>query len=595
MKANDKKQKNLGEVFRIFGKIYQESKPWRKWLIIAFILAILGVILRLFGPMLLGKITTSVVESVSAGKGIIWHEVNSLLVLLAIISIFSALFSYVQSVIMTKVSVRLTKRLRMKILDKIATLPMAYFDRVKIGDVMSRMSNDVDEMASEFSYALSMNLSAIVRLAGVLIMMLLMSPILTVVTLIIMSISMIIVKATAEKAQKLVRMERKLVGSLNSKIEESYTGLLLIKANSREKKTIEEFNKTNEELAKTVYGRSLFSSLALPIVDIFTAINFIAVCILGGMSVISGKMAIGEMQAFIQYSEHFRNPITMLANMFSTIQRIAAAAERVFDFLAEEEEVNEDNNRNIEQKQIKGEVEFRNVCFSYDDKPIIKNFSCKINAGMKVAIVGPTGAGKTTIINLLTRFYEPNSGYITIDNIPIKDIKREQVRKMFGMVLQDTWLFSGTIYDNLKYGVVEDISEKTVTKILEKIGILHIVSALPNGIKTKISEDSDNISAGEKQLLTIARAIIADPPMIILDEATSNVDTRAEQLIQDAFAKLTTGKTSFIIAHRLSTIREADLILVMKDGNIVEQGKHDELIAMNGNYAELYNSQFTEE
>jgi ATP-binding cassette subfamily B protein len=352
----------------------------------------------------------------------------------------------------------------------------------------------------------------------------------------------------------------------------------------------------NNALYEASWKSQFLGTLPFPITHIFTHLAYILICILGGFFAISGKITIGNVQAFIQYVGQFNRPITEVAQLSATIQQIMAAAERVFEFLDAEELPSEESiDSRVEADEIAGEVEFHDVSFSYDkEKPVIRHFSAKIQPGMQVAIVGPTGAGKTTIVNLLMRFYEPDSGYITIDGKPIREMKRSDVRKLFGMVLQDTWLFSGSILNNLKYGAGKNIPASEVEKAIRTVGIEHFIDSLPKGLETEIDEDSDNISAGEKQLLTIARAMVAKPPMMILDEATSNVDTRTEQMIQDAFSKLTKGRTSFVIAHRLSTIRNADLILVMKDGNIIEQGNHEELLSMNGFYAELYNSQFSD-
>jgi ATP-binding cassette subfamily B protein len=433
--------------------------------------------------------------------------------------------------------------------------------------------------------------TSVVTIIGILAMMFFISIPLSLVAIIAIPASMVFVRRVAEKAQKHFKKQRTILGELNSRIEEDYTGQLIIKANTHEKKTLEEFKARNDALYEASWKSQFFGALPFPITHIFTHFAYILICILGGFFAIAGKITIGNVQAFIQYVGQFNRPITEVAQLSATIQQIMAAAERVFEFLdAEELPVEDFEDSGMTSETVSGEVEFHDISFSYDKKkPVIRNFSAKIKPGMQVAIVGPTGAGKTTIVNLLMRFYEPDSGYITIDGKPIREMKRSEVRKLFGMVLQDTWLFSGTILNNLKYGAGRNIPESEVKKAIKTVSIEHFIDSLPKGLMTEIDEDSDNISAGEKQLLTIARAMVANPPMIILDEATSNVDTRTEQMIQDAFSKLMKGRTSFVIAHRLSTIRNADLILVMKDGNIIEQGRHDELLAMNGFYAELYN------
>lgn len=394
-------------------------------------------------------------------------------------------------------------------------------------------------------------------------------------------------------AQKYFKKQQDTLGILNSEIEEDYSGGIIIKSNSYEGAALAEFNKTNNELARVARKAQVFSSLSFPVTHIFTNLGYAAVCVLGGIFVVQGRINIGDIQAFVQYVSRFNRPITEIASTTSTIQALLAASERVFDFLNEPEE-EPDLIPAMTIDNVRGEVEFHDVYFGYSEKtPVIRNFSIKVKPGMKVAIVGPTGAGKTTLINLLMRFYEPNSGYISVDGVPTSQMKRADVRKMFGMVLQDTWLFSGSIEENLRYGNLE-ASLDDIKKASKACSVNHIIEALPRGYRSIISEDSDNISAGEKQLLTIARAMIANPPMMILDEATSNVDTRTEQLIQESFEKLTKGRTSFVIAHRLSTIRNSDLILVMRDGAIVEQGTHASLLKAGGFYAELYNSQFAE-
>ena len=588
------KPKNLKKAVKRF---YTEIKPWRKQLIATIVLSAVGVLLTVFGPMILGLMTTSAIRGIGSGKGINWGEIVTLLIILVSLYVVSAIISYVQGLILTRISAKMTKKMREQILDKISRLPMSYFDKVKIGDVMSRMTNDVDAVAGELSNTINEIVTSVVTVVGILGMMLLISIPLSAIAVVAIPISTIFVKRVAEKAQKHFRAQRTILGNLNSRIEEDYTGQLIIKANTHEEKTLSEFQEANKNLYNATWKSQFFGSLPFPITHIFTHFAYILICILGGFFAISGQIAIGSVQAFIQYVNQFNRPITQIAQLSATVQQIMAAAERIFEFLDAEEESAESNDiKSFSGEMMQGEVEFHDVCFSYDkEKPVIQHFSAKIEPGMQVAIVGPTGAGKTTIVNLLMRFYEPDSGYITIDGIPIRDMKRSDVRKMFGMVLQDTWLFSGTIMNNLKYGAGKNIPDDEVKKATQTVGVDHFIDSLPQGLKTVIDEDSDNISAGEKQLLTIARAMVAEPPMMILDEATSNVDTRTEQMIQDAFAKLTKGRTSFVIAHRLSTIRNADLILVMKDGNIIEQGKHEDLLELNGFYAELYNSQFAEE
>lgn len=574
-----------------------EAKPYKKAIILAVILSVVSVLFTVFGPMILGLMTTSATTSIANGEGIKWNEIATLAIVLLSLYVLSGIIGYIKEQLLMRTSARFSKSLRGRILEKISKLEVSYFDKVKIGDVMSRMTNDVDSVSMELASTISEIATSVVTIIGILAMMLFISIPLSIVAIVAIPVSMVFVKRVAEKAQKHFKKQRTILGELNSRIEEDYTGQLIIKANTHEKKTLEEFRVKNDALYEASWKSQFFGTLPFPITHIFTHFAYILICILGGFFAIAGKITIGNVQAFIQYVGQFNRPITEVAQLSATIQQIMAAAERVFEFLDAEELSSEDFESVMKDADaVLGEVEFHNVSFSYDKKkPVIRNFSTKIMPGMQVAIVGPTGAGKTTIVNLLMRFYEPDSGYITIDGKPIREMKRSEVRKLFGMVLQDTWLFSGTIMNNLKYGAGKNIPDEEVKKAIKTVGIEHFIDSLPQGLSTVIDEDSDNISAGEKQLLTIARAMVAEPPMMILDEATSNVDTRTEQMIQDAFSKLTKGRTSFVIAHRLSTIRNSDLILVMKDGNIIEQGKHDDLLALGGFYAELYNSQFAED
>lgn len=585
------KPKNFGKVLKAFLK---DLRAWRALIIASMILTVISVVLSLFGPMILGQITTEAVNSFSATGAIDWGIITSLVIELAVLYIASAVLNYIQGVMLSVATERYGQYLRDQIIEKIARLPISYFDKNQFGDTLSRMSNDIDTVTGSLARILSEVLSDVVTIIGILVMMLTISASLALVALVTVPLSLLFISRLAKKAQGLFRTNRVTLGELNSAIEEDYAGQSIIKANSHEQISIEKFEKTNQRFYESGWKAQFLSALAYPIIHVLTNLSYAIICVLGGDMVIKGKLAIGQIQAFIQYVSQFNQPIQGVSQIASNIQSTMAAAERVFSFLEESEETPDAEPVQVVEN-VQGAVEFHQVNFGYTpDKEIIKNFSVKIKPGMQVAIVGPTGAGKTTIINLLMRFYDPISGYISIDGVPTREMKRADVRRMFGMVLQDTWLFSGTIEENLRYGntsaTMEDILRAT-----RMSSIHHFIESLPKGYKTEISEDSDNISAGEKQLLTIARAMVANPPMMILDEATSNVDTRTEQLIQEAFAKLTKGRTSFIIAHRLSTIRNSDLILVMKEGQIVEQGTHDELLVQNGFYAELYNSQFVEE
>ena len=574
-------------------KLFLSSiKPFSFWIIFAVVLAIGSAVLGLFTPKILGEMTDIAKDTFATGLD--WDALGMKITIIIILFTSSSILNYFQAYILGVVTAKYTKSLRKQILEKITRLPISYFDNHQFGDTLSCMTNDIDIIATSMSQEIADVSLSLTTLIGVMVIMLTISIPLSIVTFIVVPLSVFVVAKIAKFAQKYFKKQQATLAVLNSKIEESYSNQVIIKSNSYEKTALADFNKTNKELATTSRKAQFFASLAFPVTHIFTNLGYVAVCILGGYLVIERRISLGNLQAFIGYVSRFNRPITEVASTTSTIQSLLAASERIFNFLnADEEEPDPENNRTIEK--VKGAVVFDHVKFSYDKKhTVIKDFSANILPGQKVAIVGPTGAGKTTIINLLMRFYEPDSGSITIDDVPIDEMARADVRTMFGMVLQDTWLFSGSIEDNLRYGN-QQASLNEIEEAAKISNIHHTIKALPKGYESIISENSDNISAGEKQLLTIARAIVANPSMIILDEATSNVDTRTEQLIQAAFDKITKGRTSFIIAHRLSTIRNADLILVMKDGDIVEQGTHDALLKKNGFYAELYNSQFTDE
>lgn len=600
------KPKSLGLAAKRFS---QSLKPWILPIVVSIILAVAATVCSIFGPNILGQMTNTAVEnyqtafmeaggqmpsSEALAAAIDWGKIGQLALLLIGLFAVSAILNYIQGAILSVVSARYARKLRSQIIEKIARLPISYFDRHQIGDILARMSNDIGTVSNTLANVLTQIITSVTTLVGILIMMMTISVWLSVIALIAVPLSLVIVGLIAKKSQKFFREGQSTFGVLNSSIEEDYAGQLIIKANSHEDASIEKFQKTNARLCELTWKGNFLAQLAFPITNMFTNVSYVAICVVGGRMAIDGKLLLGSVQAFLQYVSQFNRPITEVSQITSNVQQTLAAAERVFDFLEEPEE-SPDMVPAQTIEEIRGAVEFHHVDFAYDpSKPIIRDFSVKIKPGMQVAIVGPTGAGKTTIINLLMRFYDPVSGYISIDGVPTREMKRSDVRRLFGMVLQDTWLFSGTIEENLRYGRA-GVSHEEIVKATKASSIHHFIESLPKGYKTEISEDSDNVSAGEKQLLTIARAMVANPPMMILDEATSNVDTRTEQLIQDAFAKLTHGRTSFVIAHRLSTIRNSDLILVMKEGSIVEQGTHDELLKQDGFYAELYNSQFAEE
>lgn len=599
------KPKSLSRSLKLF---LRSLRPWMIPIIFAVMLAIAATVCSIFGPKILGQMTNTAVEDyqtafIAAGgqmptpeelnDALSWGKIGSLAITLIALYVVSVILNYIQGVILSIVSAHYARKMRSEIITKIAHLPISYFDQHQIGDTLSRMSNDVGTIANTLANVLTQIITSLTAVIGILVMMMTISVWLSVIALVAVPLSLLFISLIAKKSQGYFRTAQATFGALNSTIEEDFAGQNIIRANSYEQTAIVDFNKSNNKLCEMTWKANFLSALAFPITNMFTNLSYVAICVVGGRMAIDGKLLIGNIQAFLQYVSQFNRPITEVSQIASNIQQTLAAAERIFDFLAEPEET-PDSDPALEIQSVKGAVGFHHVNFSYDkERPIIRDFSVKIEPGMQVAIVGPTGAGKTTIINLLMRFYDPDSGYITIDGVPTKEMKRSDVRRLFGMVLQDTWLFSGTIEENLKYGNTSAMHEEIV-RATEASNTHHFIESLPHGYRTMISEDSDNISAGEKQLLTIARAMIANPPMMILDEATSNVDTRTEQLIQDAFAKLTHGRTSFVIAHRLSTIRNSDLILVMRDGNIVEQGTHDQLLAEGGFYAELYNSQFTD-
>ena len=581
------KPKNMRTSFKVFLK---SIRKYRWAIALAVLLTVASAVLGLFIPKILGDMTTIAVNSY---PDLDWSALGGKAILVIVLFVTSAALGYGQAYILAVVSAKYTRDLREQIIEKIFRMPIAYFDKHQYGDTLSRMSNDVDVITTSMSQEIADVSMSLTTLVGVIIVMLTISVPLSLISFIVVPLSVLVVGRIMRFAQKYFREQQNTLGLLNSKIEEDYSGEVVIKANSYEESALADFNQTNEKLAVATRRAQVFSSLSFPVTHIFTNLGYVAVCVLGGVFVIEGNITIGDIQAFIQYVSRFNRPITEIASTTSTLQALLAASERVFEFLNEsEEEPDASPARTIDE--IRGAVEFHDVCFEYlPGQPVIRDFSVKVKPGMNVAIVGPTGAGKTTIINLLMRFYEPTSGYITIDGVPIREMRRADVRRLFGMVLQDTWLFSGTVAENLRYGKLS-ASLIEIRKAAKASNVDHIIEALPKSYKSEISEDSDNISAGEKQLLTIARAMVANPPMMILDEATSNVDTRTEQLIQDSFEKLTSGRTSFVIAHRLSTIRNADLILVMRDGAIVESGDHASLLRAGGFYAELYNSQFAE-
>ena len=566
-------------------------------LIIVIIFAIGSTIFTIVGPKILGNATTEIfngiVSKLSGGSGIDFGKIGQIAIMLLGLYLLSAIFSFVQGFTMTGIAQKLTYRIRNDIAVKINKLPMNYFDKRTNGEVLSIITNDIDTLSMNLNQSITQIITSICTIIGILIMMFSISWQMTLISLVILPVAAIIVKIIVGKSQKYFSRQQEYLGHVNGQVEEIYGGLTVVKAFNAENKVTNTFDKANDELYKSAWKSQFLSGLMHPVMNFISNIGYVGVAVAGGYLAINGTITVGNIQSFIQYNKQFTQPINQIAQISSMLQSMVAAAERVFEFLEEPEEVNTTKG-NIDTSKLKGNVEFKHVKFGYNpDKIIIKDFSAKVKEGQKIAIVGPTGAGKTTMVKLLMRFYDVTDGEILVDGHNIKDFERGELRKMFGMVLQDTWLFGGTVKDNIKYGK-EDATDDEVIQAAKAAHVHHYIKTLPNGYNSIINEESSNISAGQKQLLTIARVIMADPKILILDEATSSIDTRTEIQIQAAMDNLMKGRTSFVIAHRLSTIKNSDLILVMNQGDIVEQGTHEELLAKGGFYAELYNSQFDE-
>ena len=582
-------------------KLLKYLKPYHLLIVLVILCAIGATIFNIVGPRILGNATTllanGIIDKYQGGSGIDFVNIAKILITLLLIYLTSCLLSFLQNWIMSKVTQSDTYQLRKDISLKINRLPLKYFDTKTHGEILSRVSNDVETISQSLNQVTTQMISAIVTIIGVLFMMIKINMVMTLMALIVIPLSGIITAMIIRKSQGYFKKQQAILGELNGNVEEIYSGHLVIKAFNKEKDVIDTFDTINEKLAQTALKAQFISSLTQPLTNLASNFAYICVCVLGGYYATRKIISIGDIQAFIQYVRNFNQPISQTAQIMNILQSTMAASERVFEFLEENEEVKETTNPvNIYDDQnkinIEGNVVFENVHFGYDpNKIIINNFSCYVKKGQQIAIVGPTGAGKTTLVKLLMRFYELNSGTIYIDDHDIKDFTRSDLRKLFGMVLQDAWLFSGTIMDNLRYGNLE-ASDEDVIKAAKNAHVDHFIRTLEDGYNTYINEESTNISQGQKQLLTIARAFLKDPKILILDEATSSVDTRTEIMIQKGMESLMQGRTTFVIAHRLSTIKNADMILVIKDGDIVEMGKHDELLAKNGFYAKLYNSQF---
>ena len=576
-------------------KLIEYLGAYRGLIIIVFIFAVFSTAASIAGPKILGNATTKLFEGVMAelnGSGSIDFEYIGRIALITLgLYLVSALFAYIQGWIMANVSTDIAYRFRRDLSEKMNRMPLRYFDGTTHGEVLSRITNDVDTLNQTLSQSLTQIITSLVTVVGVLIMMLSISWQMTLVALVVIPLSMVTVMLIVKQSQKFFKQQQEYLGHVNGHVEEMYSGHIVMKAFNGEAESIQKFDQSNNTLYDSAWKSQFLSGLMMPIMMFIGNLGYVAVAILGGYLAIRNAITVGDIQAFIQYMRSFTQPITQLANISNVLQQTAAAAERVFEFLDEAEEV-EDTTSPIKLEAVSGHVEFKDVHFGYDPaKPVINDFSAEAEPGHKIAIVGPTGAGKTTMVKLLMRFYDVDSGSILVDGHDIRDFTRKDLRKLFGMVLQDTWLYNGTIMENIRYGR-PDATDEEVIAAAQAAHVDHFVHTLPDGYNMVINEEITNISQGQMQLLTIARAVLADPKILILDEATSSVDTRTEVLIQKAMDQLMVGRTSFIIAHRLSTIRNADLILVMRDGDIVEQGNHEELLAQDGFYAELYNSQF---
>ena len=566
-------------------------------LIVVVIFAVGSTIFSIIGPKILGNATTEifngVVNKLSGKGGIDFGKIATILLTLLGLYIASAIFSFIQSFVMTHISQKLTYTMRKDISKKINKLPMNYFDKKTNGEVLSIITNDIDTLGMNLNQSITQIITSVCTLIGVAIMMLSISWQMTLISLIVMPIGAILVKIIVGKSQKYFKMQQDYLGHVNGQVEEVFSGLTIVKAFNGEEKALEEFKKANEQLYKSGWKSQFLSGLIRPIMHFVSNVGYVGVAIAGGYFAIKGRITVGNIQSFIQYNKQFTQPINQIAEVSAMLQAMIAASERILDFLEEKEEV-ETAKEGITTNGLKGNIKFEHVKFGYNpDNIVIKDFNADVYEGQKIAIVGPTGAGKSTMVKLLMRFYDALDGAILVDGHNVKDFKRGELRQMFGMVLQDTWLFNGTVKENIKYGR-EDATDDEVIQAAKAARVHHFIKTLPKGYNSMLSEDTSQVSAGQKQLLTIARVILADPKILILDEATSSIDTRTEIEIQKAMDNLMKGRTSFIIAHRLSTIKNADLILVMNQGDIVEQGTHNELLAKGGFYEKLYNSQFEE-
>ena len=589
--STEKAKDFKGTMKKLMGYLTQ----YKIGLLLVVIFAIGSTIFNIAGPKILGKATTELfhglISKVSGGSGIDFDKIAKILIGLMCLYVCSALFSFIQGYIMTGVSQKLTYRMRKEISEKIDRLPMGYFDKMTHGEILSRITNDVDTLSQSLNQSATQVITSVATIIGVLVMMLSISPLMTVIAILILPLSMGLIGMIVKRSQRYFKEQQEYLGYVNGQVEEVYGGHNIVKAFNKEDDVIDEFDRDNDRLYRSAWKSQFLSGMMMPIMQFVGNLGYVAVVILGGYLAIKKTIEVGDIQSFIQYVRNFTQPIQQVAQVANMLQSTAAASERVFEFLEEPEEEAALENP-VVLKNPEGAVEFEHVHFGYNpEHTIIHDFSVKVEPGQKIAIVGPTGAGKTTMVKLLMRFYDVSGGSIKVDGHDIREFDRGELRRMFGMVLQDTWLFKGSVEDNIRYGKL-DATHEDVVKAADAAYAHRFIQTLPGGYGMELNEEASNVSQGQKQLLTIARAILADPKILILDEATSSVDTRTEVRIQKAMDNLMKGRTSFIIAHRLSTIRDADLILVMKEGDIVEMGRHEELLAKNGFYADLYNSQF---
>ncbi len=591
VKQNIEKPKNFKKTLK---KTLKYLKEYKISLIIVVILTMLSTVFSIVGPKILGNATTEIFKGISSklsgGTGVNFDNVFRILFTLGILYVVSAIFSYIQGIIMTNIAQRTSYKLRKEIIEKINHMPFSYFDKKSYGETLSVITNDSDNLSMGINQSATQLISSITALLGIFIMMLTINVTMTLITLILIPISLVLVSVIVKKSQHYFKDNQEYLASVNGKVEEMYSGQNIIKAFNNEEYMVNDFKKENEKLYNCAWKSNFISGLMHPIMNFTGNLGYVGIAVLGAYNVVKGRITIGNVQSFIQYAKNFTEPINEMAQISATLQSTIASAERIFDFLEEKEEPKVTNP--VKLDNVLGNVEFKHISFGYDeDNIIIHDFNAKVKAGQKIAIVGPTGAGKTTMVKLLMKFYQPTKGSILLDGVDLNNINRSDLKGIFGMVLQDTWLFSGTIMENIRYGKI-DATDEEVKQAAITANINHYIMTQPDTYNMVLNEETNNISGGQKQLLTIARAILSNPKVLILDEATSSVDTRTEILIQEAMDKLMKGRTSFIIAHRLSTIKNADLILVMDNGDIVEQGTHEELLKKNGFYANLYNSQF---